>query len=162
MQTRIDASPGPRGHADAELVNLPAGTSGNHSVTGRVARNGCAVATIPQVMLARMARGRRPGDGTRLAGMVPMPIRTNFLERMAFALDRAPALMLDYLGAQAFQVFAAARRLGVFAALTGGPLRWGVGAARRGADPHATDLLLRTLATIGSCARAAAATSRAR
>src|SRR6266545_1364231 len=78
-----------------------------------------------------------------------MPVRDNFIERLAFRFNLAPGLMADYLGAQAFKVFAAAHRLGVFRVLADGPLDAGDVARRLETDERGTKLLLHALEALG-------------
>jgi hypothetical protein len=78
-----------------------------------------------------------------------MPIVPNVIERLVFKLKLAPAPILDFLGAQAFRVFAAAHRLGVFDALAGGPATAAQVAHRIQADERGTTLLLQALEAVG-------------
>jgi 2-polyprenyl-3-methyl-5-hydroxy-6-metoxy-1,4-benzoquinol methylase len=78
-----------------------------------------------------------------------MPLAPSWFERLAFGSNLAPAVILDFLGAQAFRVLAAAHRLGVFEALAGGPLTAPQVALRIRADDRATALLLEGLETVG-------------
>jgi hypothetical protein len=75
-----------------------------------------------------------------------MPVTLTSEEALAFAEGLAPAAHLDFLGAVAFRTAGAAVRLGVFNALVDGPLTASALARRIGTDPHATELLLSTLA----------------
>ena len=79
-----------------------------------------------------------------------MPVIPNFIERMAlFRLNLAPAVMLDFLGALAFRTVASAWRLGVFEALSAGPLTATELARRIRADERGTVALLDALETLG-------------
>ncbi len=78
-----------------------------------------------------------------------MPFAQSWFERLAFGSNLAPAVILDFLGAQAFRSVAAAYRLGVFDALAGGPLTSSQVALRIRADDRATALLLEGLETLG-------------
>lgn len=79
-----------------------------------------------------------------------MPIRTSWLERLAlFRSNLAPAVMLDYLGAQAFQAVVAAHGLGIFEALADGPLSAAEVATRIWANERGTALLLEALEAVG-------------
>ncbi|OGO51107.1 MAG: hypothetical protein A2148_07065 [Chloroflexi bacterium RBG_16_68_14] len=78
-----------------------------------------------------------------------MPITPNLIERAVFRLNLAPALMLDFLGAESFQALVAAHRLGVFEALDGGALTAVQTASRIEADERGTTLLLEALEALG-------------
>ena len=79
-----------------------------------------------------------------------MPVIPNFVERLAlFRLNLAPAVMLDFLGALAFRTVAAAGRLGVFEALSAGPLTATELAHRIDADERGTIVLLEALEALG-------------
>lgn len=79
-----------------------------------------------------------------------MPITPNTIERwLFFRLHLAPAPLLDFLAAQAFQAVAAAYRLGVFNALADGPVTTQQIARRIEADERGTALLLRALEAVG-------------
>jgi SAM-dependent methyltransferase len=75
-----------------------------------------------------------------------MPLQLKPDEHQAFfESHQAPGPMLDLLGAAALRMAAAATRLGVFDALAAGPLSADDVAARTGADPRGTDVLLDAL-----------------
>ena len=57
--------------------------------------------------------------------------------------------MLDFLGAQAFRTVCVAVKLGVFEALSAGPLTAGKAARRVAADERGTTLLLEALDSLG-------------
>lgn len=76
-----------------------------------------------------------------------MPLTLLPDEAAAFASGLAPPAHLDLLHAVSFRSAAAASRLGLFAVLADGPLTAADAAAAAGTDPHATELLLRTLTT---------------
>ncbi len=79
-----------------------------------------------------------------------MPLRPRLIERLLlFHFNLVPGGMLDFLGAEAFRAFGAARRLGVFDALTGGPLSAADIARRIDADARGTALLLQALGAVG-------------
>lgn len=79
-----------------------------------------------------------------------MPVTPNLLERLVlFRLNLAPAVMLDFLGALAFRTVTAARRLGVFEALSAGPLTAAKVARRIDADERGTTILLEALEALG-------------
>lgn len=75
-----------------------------------------------------------------------MPLRPNFIERLVLLnLNQGPGLMLDFLGAQAFRAVCVAVKLGVFEALSSGPLTAAETARRIEADERGTTLLLEAL-----------------
>lgn len=75
-----------------------------------------------------------------------MPLQLKPDEHQAFFdTHQAPAPMLDLLGAAALRMAAVATRLGVFDALAAGPLAADDVAARTGADPRGTGVLLDAL-----------------
>jgi SAM-dependent methyltransferase len=75
-----------------------------------------------------------------------MPLQLKPDEHQAFFDTRqAPAPMLDLLGAAALRMAAVAARMGVFDALAAGPLSADDMAARTGADPRGTLVLLDAL-----------------
>jgi len=78
-----------------------------------------------------------------------MPIAPNAIERLIFKFNLAPAVMLDFLGAQAFRLFVTAHRLGVFEALAGGSMTAEQVARRIKADERGTTLLLQGLDAVG-------------
>ena len=79
-----------------------------------------------------------------------MPVMPNLIERLVLlTLNLAPAIMLDFLGAQAFRIFAAAHRLGVIEALVHGPLTAVQVAREIEADERGTTLLLEALEALG-------------
>jgi SAM-dependent methyltransferase len=79
-----------------------------------------------------------------------MPIVPNTVERLTLLrFNLAPALMLDFLGAQAFRVACAAQRLGVFRELAHGPAGATTLARRIEADERGTALLLDALECLG-------------
>lgn len=79
-----------------------------------------------------------------------MPIRPNIIERLVLLnLNQGPGLMLDFLGAQAFRAVCVAIKLGVFEALSGGPLTAAETARRIEADERGTTLLLDALQALG-------------
>ena len=79
-----------------------------------------------------------------------MPIVPNFIERLVLLkLNRGPALMLDFLGAQAFRVLCVAVKLGVFDALSRGSRTAAETAGQIKADERGTTLLLEALETLG-------------
>lgn len=78
-----------------------------------------------------------------------MPITASLIERAVFRLNLAPALMLDFLGAESFQALVAAHRLGVFEALDGAALTAAQIAFRIEADERGTSLLLEALEALG-------------
>ena len=86
-----------------------------------------------------------------------MPLRPSWFERLVlFRSNQAPAVMLDYLGAQAFQVVVAAHRLGIFEALADGPLSAAEVAKGIWADERGTALALEALETLGYVEKRAA------
>jgi SAM-dependent methyltransferase len=78
-----------------------------------------------------------------------VPIIPSFVERLVFRFNVAPGFMLDYLGAQAFRAGTVAFKLGVFSALSEGPLTVAELARRIGADERGLTLLLDTLQVLG-------------
>ena len=78
-----------------------------------------------------------------------MPTAPSLIERAVFRLNLAPALMLDFLGAESFQAVVAAHRLGVFEALAGGALTAVQIAYRIEADERGASLLLEALEALG-------------
>lgn len=79
-----------------------------------------------------------------------MPVITNLVERVVlFKLNLAPAVMLDFIGAMAFRAVIAAWRLGVFEALSPGPLTATQLARRIQADERGTVVLLDALEALG-------------
>ena len=79
-----------------------------------------------------------------------MPIIPNLIERMILLkLNRGPGLMLDFLGAQAFRAVCVAVKLGVFEALSSGPLTARETASQIEADERGTALLLEALESLG-------------
>lgn len=79
-----------------------------------------------------------------------MPILPNFIERLALLnFNQGPGLMLDFLGAQAFRVVGVGIRLGVFEALSGGPLTAAETARRVEASERGITLLLDALESLG-------------
>ena len=79
-----------------------------------------------------------------------MPIVPNFIERLVlFGLNQGPAPMLDFFGALAFRATCVAIKLGVFEALSRGPLTPGEIARRIKADEQGTTLLLEALDSLG-------------
>ena len=78
-----------------------------------------------------------------------MAIIPNFVERLIFKFNVAPAFMLDYLGAQAFRVTTVAFKLGVITALSDGPRTAADLARQIGADERGMTLLLDTLEALG-------------
>ena len=78
-----------------------------------------------------------------------MAIIPNFVERLVFKFNVAPAFMLDYLGAQAFRAGTVAFKLGIFTALSEGPRTASALARQIGADERGVTLLLDTLEALG-------------
>jgi SAM-dependent methyltransferase len=78
-----------------------------------------------------------------------MAIIPNFVERLVFRFNVAPAFMLDYLGAQAFRANTVAFKLGVFTALSRGPRTARDLAREINVDERGLTLLLDTLAALG-------------
>ena len=79
-----------------------------------------------------------------------MPIVPNFIERLILLqLNQGPGPMLDFLGAQAFRAACVAQRLGVFEALSDGPLAAVQVARQIEADERGTTLLLEALEALG-------------
>jgi predicted O-methyltransferase YrrM len=79
-----------------------------------------------------------------------MPILPNFIERLALlTFNQGPGLMLDFLGAQAFRAVSVAVRLGVFEALSGGPLTAAETARQVQASGRGVTLLLDALESLG-------------
>ena len=79
-----------------------------------------------------------------------MPITPGPIERLLLLrLNRGPAVMLDFLGAQAFRVVCIATKLGVLEALRDGPLASAAVARRIEADERGTTLLLEALEALG-------------
>jgi hypothetical protein len=79
-----------------------------------------------------------------------MPVVPNFVEKLVLLRwNLGPGIMLDFLGAQAFRAACAAERLGVFAALSQGPLTAAEVATRIDADPRGTTILLEALVALG-------------
>jgi SAM-dependent methyltransferase len=78
-----------------------------------------------------------------------MAIIPNFVERLAFKFNVAPAFMLDYLGAQAFRANTVAFKLGVFSALNERPSTAPELARRIDVDERGVGLLLDTLEALG-------------
>ncbi len=79
-----------------------------------------------------------------------MPVIPNFIERLTLLkLNQGPGLMLDFLGAQAFRVVCVAVKLGVFEALSGGPLTAAETGRQIKADERGTTLLLEALKALG-------------
>src|SRR5258706_16132489 len=79
-----------------------------------------------------------------------MPLIPNFLERQIFfTLNQGPAPMLDIFGAVAFRTVLAAVRLGVFDALSGGPLSAPQVASKIKVAQRGVVILLDTLIGLG-------------
>jgi len=79
-----------------------------------------------------------------------MPILPNFIERLVlFNFNQGPGLMLDFLGAQAFRVVGVGVRLGVFEALSSGPLSAAETARQVQASERGITLLLDALESLG-------------
>ena len=79
-----------------------------------------------------------------------MPIMPNFIERLVLLkLNRGPGLMLDFLGAQAFRAVCVGVKLGVFEALSGGPLTAAETARQVQASERGVTLLLDALESLG-------------
>ena len=79
-----------------------------------------------------------------------MPILPNFLERLIFLrLNQAPGPLLDLFGAVAFRTVLAALRLGLFEALSRGPMSAEEVARQIKADERGTTLLLEALEPLG-------------
>jgi len=79
-----------------------------------------------------------------------MPLIPNFLERLVLLrLNQGPGLMLDFLGAEAFRVACAGVKLGVFEALSAGPLTAPETARQIEASERGTALLLDALEALG-------------
>ncbi len=79
-----------------------------------------------------------------------MPIVPNFIERLVLlTFNQGPGLMLDFLGAQAFRVVGVGVRLGVFEALSGGPLTAAETARQVQASERGVTLLLDALESLG-------------
>jgi len=78
-----------------------------------------------------------------------MAIIPNFVERLAFSFNVAPAFMLDYLGAQAFRATTVAFKLGVFSALAERAGTASELARRLDVDERGVGLLLDTLEALG-------------
>lgn len=77
-----------------------------------------------------------------------MPLIASLLERLLIDRNLVPGLLLDFLGAEAFRAFSAARRLGVFDALAHAPSTVVEIARTIGADVRGTGQLLRALEAI--------------
>lgn len=74
----------------------------------------------------------------------------NFIERLAFyRFNQGPGPLSDVIAAASFRAVVAALRLGVFNALSASPGTAAETATALGADPTATGVLLRTLASLG-------------
>jgi SAM-dependent methyltransferase len=86
-----------------------------------------------------------------------MAIIPNFVERLVFRFNVAPAFMLDYLGAQAFRANTVAFKLGVFTALSERPRSASELARDLGVDERGITLLLETLDALGYVRRNGAA-----
>ncbi len=79
-----------------------------------------------------------------------MPLIPNFIERLLiFRLNQGPGPLLDMWSAVGFRIVLAAIRLGVFEALSGGPLSAGELARRVDADPHGSATMLEALEPLG-------------
>jgi len=79
-----------------------------------------------------------------------MPIMPNFIERLIlFKLNLGPGVMLDMLGAGAFLTVSTALKLGVFEALSGGPMTSAEIARKIEADERGTALLLEAVKALG-------------
>src|SRR5690349_10606380 len=79
-----------------------------------------------------------------------MPIIPGLVERVILSdLNLAPALMLDFLGAQAFRALGVAIRLGIFEALADGPMTSSEVARRTESSERGTQLLLDALESLG-------------
>lgn len=79
-----------------------------------------------------------------------MPIIPNFIERLILLrLNQGPGLMLDFFGALGFKAVSVAFNLGVFEALSGGPLTAAEAARQIKANERATTLLLEGLIALG-------------
>ena len=78
-----------------------------------------------------------------------MAIIPNFIERLVFRFNIAPAFMLDYLGAQAFRANTVAFKLGVVTALNEHPSTAADLAGRLHLDQRGLTLLLDTLDALG-------------
>ena len=79
-----------------------------------------------------------------------MPIVPNFIERLImFRLNLGPGPVLDLFGGFAFRAAAVANRLGVFEALSGGPLTAAQLAGQIEADERGTTRLLEALDAVG-------------
>src|SRR5574341_211342 len=79
-----------------------------------------------------------------------MPILPNFIERLALlTFNQGPGLILDFLGAQAFRAVGVAVRLGVFEALSSGPLTAVETARQVQASERGVSLLLEALESLG-------------
>jgi 2-polyprenyl-3-methyl-5-hydroxy-6-metoxy-1,4-benzoquinol methylase/DNA-binding transcriptional ArsR family regulator len=79
-----------------------------------------------------------------------MPIQPNFLERTAFyALNQAPAVMLDLAGALSYQAVSAAVRLELFDALAEQPMTAAELARRLQSQPRGIEALLQALEATG-------------
>jgi len=79
-----------------------------------------------------------------------MPILPNLIERLVLlTFNQGPGLMLDFLGAQAFRVVGVGVRLGIFEALSGGPLSAAETARHVLASARGVILLLDALESLG-------------
>ena len=79
-----------------------------------------------------------------------MPIVPSFIERLILLqLNQGPGPMLDFLGAQAFRAACVAQRLGIFEALSNGPLTAAQVAHQIEADERGTTLLMEALEALG-------------
>ena len=79
-----------------------------------------------------------------------MPLIPNLIERLVLLrLNQGPGLMLDFLGAEAFRVACAGVKLGVFEALSAGPLTAAETARQIEASERGTALLLDALEALG-------------
>ncbi len=79
-----------------------------------------------------------------------MPLIPGFIERLVLLkLNQGPGLMLDFLGAEAFRAVCVGVKLGVFEALSGGPLTAVETARQIEASEQGTTLLLDALEALG-------------
>jgi Dimerisation domain len=79
-----------------------------------------------------------------------MPLIPNFIERLVLLkLNQGPGLMLDILGADDFRAACAGVKLGIFEALSDGPLTADETARQVKASERGTSLLLDALMTLG-------------
>ena len=79
-----------------------------------------------------------------------MPLIPSFIERLVLLkLNQGPGLMLDFLGAEAFRAACTGVKLGIFEALSAGPLTAAETAGRIKASERGIALLLDALETLG-------------